>query len=356
MKYYYNKLLRNVLIRISLEWLQLIHPVKERPFFCLTKITPEFVTCRMGKRKPVTAKKAWVKLDTTDIEVIYFAVNIRFFKQASYALLQKANISGSRALLRDADPEHKGNEELFFTDKKGVGALRPGRREPWALKSTAILKANPKIPVIPNNSSHKKIRSPNADKIRAVVEQIKEDSGSNAASQLKPKKPPSIAERSFDLWADEAPVAPAAALDSSKLAWLSGQNVNPTDFQGRALGNSNRSRKILSAMKPEPSIYAPVEVPHPGPMLSALHRTPRSLSLSAFAALPSTAPHPGPGRTPSGARLTPPPPRSDRRGGVPAGGGGPPGAHGPGERRRFAATRGTVTTIATARTYCCRGP
>ena len=227
----------------------------------------------MGKRKPVTAKKAWVKLDTTDIEVICFAVNIRFSKQASYALLQKANISGSRALLRDADPEHKGNEELFFTDKKGVGALRPGRREPWALKSTAILKANPKIPIIPNNSSHKKIRSPNADKIRAVVEQIKEDSGSNAASQLKPKKPPSIAERSFDLWADEAPVAPAAALDSSKLAWLSGQNVNPTDFQGRALGNSNRSRKILSAMKPEPSIYAPVEVPHPGPMLSALHRT-----------------------------------------------------------------------------------
>jgi hypothetical protein len=166
-------------------------------------------------------------------------------------------------LLRDADPEHKGDDELFFTDKKGVSSLRPGRREPWALKSTAILKPNPKIPVIPNNTSHKKIRSALAEKIRDSVDQIKSDVNAELASQ-KPKKPPTIAERSFDLWAEDEPAAPAPQLDSKKLAWLSDQNVDPKRFQGVALGSSNRSKKIISRMKPEPSVYAPVEVPHAG--------------------------------------------------------------------------------------------
>ena len=155
-------------------------------------------------------------------------------------------------------------------DKKGVASLRPGRKEPWALKSTAILKPNPKIPVIPNNTSHKKIRSALAEKLRSSVDQIKEESRAELASRQKLKKPPTLAERSFDLWGEEVAAAPAPELDSKKLAWLSDQNVDPKRFQGTAVGSSNRSKKILSRMKPEPSVYAPVEVPHPGEILFLL--------------------------------------------------------------------------------------
>ena len=56
----------------------------------------------------------------------------------------------SRALLRSADPSSKKNDDLFFVDKSGSG-MRKGRREPWELKSTQILKANPNVPVVPKS-------------------------------------------------------------------------------------------------------------------------------------------------------------------------------------------------------------
>ncbi len=112
--------------------------------------------------------------------------------------------------------------------------------------------------------------------MRSAMDKIKEEATAAAISKPAPSKPQNIIERAFDLWADEAPAPIAPHLDSRQNAWLSGQNVEPT--QSRASASSNRSKKVLSRMKPEPSIYAAVEVPHPGPRPfspSILHDPPR---------------------------------------------------------------------------------
>ncbi len=120
-----------------------------------------------------------------------------------------------------------------------------------------------------NPSSPKKQRIVKAAMMRSAMEKIKEEANVAAVSNSAPSKPRNITERAFDLWADEAPAPLAPNLDSRQLSWLSDQNVGP--IQSRASGSSNNSKKILARMKPEPSVYAAVEVPHPGPQRN-MHR------------------------------------------------------------------------------------
>lgn len=74
-----------------------------------------------------------------------------------------------KALLRSADPKHKSDAELFVIDKKGE-AQRPGRRDPWELKTTKILSKNSKIPTLDSNHPRRRVGETDEGVVRRMVE------------------------------------------------------------------------------------------------------------------------------------------------------------------------------------------
>ena len=189
------------------------------------------------------AKKTWSKIDSSDII--------------------EANLKESRSLLKRADPQHKANDELFFLDTKG-SCRRPGRREPWELKSTSIIKANPKIEAISKaRTTHK------AKKVQASKQNRSVDCNYKESKELTPES------RSFDLWSadnsssvvissqNDGPNCERKETTTFSCEWLHDQNIDPLK-RLRASNDSNRSKKILSKMKPEPSCHIAVDLPHAG--------------------------------------------------------------------------------------------
>ena len=199
-------------------------------------------------------------------------------------VLQDGLSADSRALLRNADPTKKQNDELFFVDKQGVG-VRKGRKEPWTLKSAQILSANEKIPVVPKNKNPQKKWHTETGKIERMQTQLKE---SGVIADLARKKArraapsPAAAERSFDLWGEEEEdesvakvVAPGAGLCSinpkASNGWPTVYRNNPLEISNavetldpeRYLSGRRRKHRETK-MKPVPSKVKPVEVAHAG--------------------------------------------------------------------------------------------
>jgi len=125
---------------------------------------------------------------------------------------QEGLVADSRKLLRSADPENKKNDELFFVDKKGFGG-RKGRREPWELKSTQILSANPNIPIVPKSTVMQKKWHTQTGKLERQHTEFKESGKIAEFARKKARKAapsPAAAERAFDLWGEEEEEASVA--------------------------------------------------------------------------------------------------------------------------------------------------
>ena len=112
---------------------------------------------------------------------------------------QDALNAESNALLRNAEPQFKENDELFFVDKKG-SALKVGRKDAWELKCNSILKPNEKIEARKVFRSGKK-KNTIQERIDQFAEEIREH-GSVVSRKRRSDSAPQASERSFDLWGD----------------------------------------------------------------------------------------------------------------------------------------------------------
>ena len=204
---------------------------------------------------------------------------------AAVACPQTGLVADSRELLRSAGPASKGDDELFFVDKQGVG-MRKGRREPWALKSTQIISANPKIPVVPKNTITQKKWHTETGKLERMKAQLQETGQIAEYARKKPRRAapaPAAAERAFDLWGEEEEdsalakvVAPGAGVcpvnPTASNGWPTVYKNNPhvltnavdsLDPERGPVGTKKR-KYAATQMKPVPSKVRPVEVVEAG--------------------------------------------------------------------------------------------
>lgn len=139
-------------------------------------------------------------------------------------------------------------------DKKGTAA-KVGRREPWEMKSTNILKSNDKIPVLGRQSGGKRARETEAKKIEGMVERIR------AGEQVVKKKKKKTKSGLFDLWAEEdQPDFTAQWPVKFKNDPMLLENAVRDD--GKFI--SKTANRRAARLKPEPSKHKPVSVVHPG--------------------------------------------------------------------------------------------
>jgi hypothetical protein len=164
--------------------------------------------------------------------------------------------------------------------------MRKGRREPWELKSTQIIKANPKIPVVPRNTIAQKKWHTETGKIERMRAELQESGqiAEYARKKLRRAAPaPAAAQRAFDLWGEEEE---DPALEKVVTAGAGVCPVNPTASNGwptvyknnphvlanavdtldpeHGLVGTKKRKYAATQMKPVPSKVRAVEVPDAG--------------------------------------------------------------------------------------------
>ena len=168
--------------------------------------------------------------------------------------MQAAQVAETKKLLRSADAEHKADNELFFVDKKGTAA-KVGRREPWEMKSTNILKANDKIPVLGRQSGGKRARETEAKRVEEMAERIR--AGEQVFKKKKKMNKPGL----FDLWAEEEQ-------PDFTQQWPVKFKNDPMLLESAVRDDgkfiSKTANRRASRLKPEPSKHKAVAVVHPG--------------------------------------------------------------------------------------------
>ncbi|EKX38654.1 hypothetical protein GUITHDRAFT_144049 [Guillardia theta CCMP2712] len=187
----------------------------------------------MGKRPAKSTKKSWQKLEQEGLED---ALNAE-----------------SNALLRNAEPQFKENDELFFVDKKG-SALKVGRKDAWELKCNSILKPNEKIEARKVFRSGKK-KNTIQERIDQFAEEIREH-GSVVSRKRRSESAPQASERSFDLWGD-------AGESKNEDQWPKLYKNDPLKLENAVFDEHhvpNNKRRHMARMRPEPSKIKPVEV------------------------------------------------------------------------------------------------